>query len=189
MSVEYHLMIDMETMGVGKSGTPQPLTIGSVLFDINGDDEAFWPKIKMPKLYQKIDEECIEKYNLCQDPDIIEKFWAKQDEIVWQDAFDPENRIPLKQALIDLQNFAKPAKYVWSHGSIFDIKWIEEYYKLCDLKVPWQFHQIRDTRTLYHFLKIKPPKTMKHNALYDAHAQAVAVQNCNRLLQKIMTKI
>jgi len=95
-----------------------------------------------------------------------------------EEAFSPDNRVPLTEAVDRFHKFAWGCEAFWSHGSIFDIAIIEDIYRQLNRTPPWSFWQIRDTRTIFD-LGFDPdmPKGGKHDALQDAIRQSVGVQN------------
>jgi hypothetical protein len=63
----------------------------------------------------------------------------------------------------------------------------EHIFRKVGRAVPWKYHEIRDTRTIYD-LGIDPefpPIEIKHHALHDARAEAIAVQNVYRELARL----
>ncbi len=67
--------------------------------------------------------------------------------------------------------------FPWSHGASFDVVLCEAVFERLGIRTPWKFWNVRDTRTLYDFTGEKPARDRNHHhALYDAVAQAEAVQ-------------
>ena len=163
-----HLMIDMETMAVSPSAVV--LSLGAVHFNPYGNGYG-------DKIYFRIDLDDQDKLGREIDPNTLE-WWAKQDPAIMEEAFSPDNRVPLADAMDQFHKFAWGCDAFWSHGSIFDIVILETYYRKLGKPLPWNFWQIRDTRTIFD-LGYDPemPKDAKHNALEDAYRQAVGVQN------------
>jgi hypothetical protein len=95
-----------------------------------------------------------------------------------EEAFGPENRVPLREAMDQFHKFAWGCDAFWAHGSLFDIAILEDLYRQIEKPVPWQYWQIRDTRTIFD-LGWDPdmPQASKHDALQDAIRQAAGVQN------------
>jgi hypothetical protein len=128
-------------------------------------------------IYFRIDIDDQDKLGREVDPNTLD-WWAKQDPAIMEEAFSPDNRLPLVEAIDQFHKFAWGCEAFWSHGSVFDIVMIENVYRQLGKPVPWQYWQIRDTRTLFD-LGFDPdmPKGGKHDALQDAIRQAVGVQN------------
>jgi hypothetical protein len=166
------LMIDLETLSTSTDASI--LTIGAVRFDPFGDD------VNNPtcnKFYVKIDLDSCDRLGLDTSEDTI-NWWAQQSKEAQEEAFDPEGRIDIVDAMSQLYKFAWGAKRVWSHGAAFDIVICETIFNKIQKAVPWQFWQVRCTRTLFD-IGIDPqrPPVLKHHALEDAWNQAVGVQN------------
>ena len=111
-------------------------------------------------------------------------WWTSQSQEAQDEAFDPENRIPIEDAMAQLYKFCWGAKRVWSHGASFDVVICENLFRKIGKAVPWQFWEVRCTRTLFD-IGINPtrPPVLKHHALEDAWNQAVGVQNVFKALR------
>ena len=161
-------MVDLETMAV----TPRAvvLTLGAVHFNPYGNGYG-------DKLYLRFDLDDQDKLNREIDPNTLD-WWAKQDPKVMEEAFSPDDRVPLKDAMDQFHKFAWGCDAFWAHGSLFDIAILEDLYRQIEKPVPWQYWQIRDTRTIFD-LGWNPdmPQASKHDALQDAIRQSVGVQN------------
>jgi len=166
------VMIDLETLDVLPTATV--LTIGAVKFDIRGDDVA---DPDCDKFYVKVDVDSCDELGLTVSPSTLE-WWGNQSAEAQDEAFSPEDRIHIKDAMDQLYKFCWGAKRVWSHGAGFDLVILEHIFAKLEKATPWQFWQARDTRTLFD-LGIDPnrPPVLKHHALEDAWNQAVGVQN------------
>jgi len=162
-----HLMVDLETMAVSPNAVI--LSLGAVHFNPYGNGYG-------DKLYFRINIDDQDALGREVDPNTI-TWWSQQDPIVMEEAFSPDNRISLVDAIDQFHKFAWGCDAFWAHGSIFDIVIIENIYKQLGKPVPWQYWQIRDTRTLFD-LGVDPdmPKGGKHDALQDAIRQSVGVQ-------------
>jgi hypothetical protein len=163
-----HLMVDLETMAV----TPRAvvLTLGAVHFNPYGNGYS-------DKLYLRFDLDDQDLLKREIDPNTLD-WWAKQDPKVMEEAFSPDNRVPLREAMDQFHKFAWGCDAFWAHGSLFDIAILEDLYRQIEKPVPWQYWQIRDTRTIFD-LGWDPdmPQASKHDALQDAIRQSVGVQN------------
>jgi hypothetical protein len=166
------LMIDMETLDVLPTATI--LTIGAVKFDPFGDD------INEPsceRFYVKVDIDSCDKIGCTVSAATLD-WWSKQSKEAQEEAFSPDGRIDITDAMDQLYKFCWGAKRVWSHGIGFDIVICEHLFRKIGKAIPWSFWEVRDTRTLFD-LGINPnrPPVLKHHALEDAWNQAVGVQN------------
>ena len=176
-------MIDLETLDVLPTATI--LTIGAVKFDPFGDDLN---EPTCEKLYIKVDIDSCDAIGSTVSPSTLE-WWASQSKEAQEDAFDPNNRISIEEAINQLYKFCWGAKRVWSHGVGFDLIILEHYFRKIGKAVPWQFWEMRDTRTLFD-IGINPERATvtAHNALADALDQALGVQKVYRTLRSSTTK-
>jgi hypothetical protein len=167
------LMIDLETMATGPSATV--LTLGAVTFNPWGNGYS-------DKLYSRVDIDDQDALGREVDPNTLD-WWSKQDTAIMEEAFSPDDRIPLKEAVDRFHKFAWGCDTFWSHGATFDLVIMENLYRQLGKPLPWNFWQLRCTRTLFD-LGWDPdmPKANKHNALEDAIRQAAGVQNIYRKL-------
>jgi hypothetical protein len=172
------IMIDMETLDVLPSATI--LTIGAVKFDPFGDDIK---EPKCEKFYVKVDVDSCDKIGCTVSPATLE-WWSNQSQAAQDEAFDPNGRISIEDAMTQLYKFCWGGKRVWSHGAGFDVIICENLFRKMGKAIPWQFWEVRDTRTLFD-IGINPhrPPVLKHHALEDAWNQAVGVQNIYRSLR------
>jgi len=171
-----HLMVDMETMAV--SPRTVVLSLGAVHFDPTSDEI-------LDELYFKIDLDDQDRLGREIDPNTLD-WWAKQDPAIMEEAFSPDNRIPLIEAMDRFHKFAWGCEAFWSHGATFDLVILEDIYRQLNKPLPWNYWQLKDTRTLFG-LGIDPdmPKGNKHDALADARRQAIGVQNVFSHLKKL----
>jgi len=161
------LMVDMETMATGPNATV--LTLGAVHFNPYGNGYG-------DKLYLRISIDDQDALGREVDPVTIE-WWSKQDPVVMEEAFSPDNRVSLVDAMDQFHKFAWGCSTFWSHGATFDLVILENIYRQIGKPLPWNFWQLRDTRTLFD-LGVDPemPQGGKHDALQDAIRQALGVQ-------------
>ena len=172
------VMIDLETLDI--TPTASVLTIGAVRFDPFGDD------VKDPtcdKLYIRVDLDSCEDIGCTINPETVD-WWGRQSQAAQDEAFDPQYRISVQDAMNQLYKFCWGAKRVWSHGAGFDVIILEHLFRKIGKAVPWSFWEVRDTRTLFD-IGINPnrPPVLKHHALEDAWNQAVGVQNVFKTLR------
>ena len=166
------IMIDLETLDVTPTATI--LTIGAVKFDPFGDDVN---NPKCEKFYVRVDVDSCDKLGATVSQSTLD-WWAQQEKAAQDEAFDPNGRIDIADAMAQLYKFCWGAKRVWSHGAGFDVPICEFYFRKTGKAIPWAFWEVRCTRTLFD-IGINPhrPPVLKHHALEDAWNQAVGVQN------------
>ena len=172
------IMIDMETLDVLPSATI--LTIGAVKFDPFGDELK---EPKMEKFYVKVDIDSCDRLGCTVSPATLD-WWSNQEQAAQDEAFSPDGRIDIVDAMSQLYKFCWGAKRVWSHGAGFDVIICEHLFRKMEKAIPWSFWEVRDTRTLFD-IGINPhrPPVLKHHALEDAWNQAVGVQNVYKTLR------
>jgi hypothetical protein len=176
------IMIDLETLATSTDASI--LSIGAVRFDPFGQDVK---EPAMKSMYVRVDLDSCDALGLVTNDDTI-AWWANQSKEAQEEAFNPENRIDIRDAFEQLYKFCWGAKRVWSNGSVFDVMICEHVFKKIGKAVPWQFWQIRDVRTIFD-IGINPnrPPVLKHHALEDAWNQAVGVQNVFNALRSSTT--
>jgi DNA polymerase III epsilon subunit-like protein len=172
------VMIDLETLDVTPTATI--LTIGAVKFDPFGDDVNDSTCVKF---YTKVDVDSCDRLGGTVSQSTLD-WWASQSKEAQEEAFDPNDRIDIVEAMNQLYKFCWGAKRVWSHGASFDVVILENYFRKIGKAIPWQFWEVRCTRTLFD-IGINPnrPPVLKHHALEDAWNQAVGVQNVFKTLR------
>ena len=168
-----HLMVDLETLAVSSNAVV--LSLGAVHFNPYGTGYS-------DSIYFRIDLDDQDALGREIDPNTLD-FWAKQDPAIMEEAFSPDNRVPLVDAIDQFHRFAWGCSAFWSHGSTFDLVILENIYRQLNKPLPWNYWQLRDTRTLFDLgHDPKMPQGSKHDALQDAIRQAVGVQNVYRKL-------
>ena len=167
------MMVDMETLAVSPNAVV--LSLGAVHFDPYGTGYG-------DSIYFRIDLDDQDALGREIDPNTLD-WWAKQDPAIMEEAFGPDDRIPLAEAMDRFHKFAWGCSAFWSHGATFDLVMIENIYRQLNKALPWNYWALRDTRTLFD-LGHDPemPQGSKHDALQDAIRQAVGVQNIYRKL-------
>jgi len=168
-----HLMVDMETMAVTPNAVV--LSLGAVHFNPYGSGYS-------DKIYFRVSIDDQDSLGREVDPATIE-WWGRQDPAIMEEAFSPDNRISLVDAMDQFHKFAWGCDRFWSHGATFDLVMLENIYRQLNKPLPWNYWQLRDTRTLFD-LGFDPdmPTGSKHDALQDAIRQAAGVQNMYRKL-------
>lgn len=166
------IMIDLETLATTPDA--QILSIGAVRFDPFGKDVQ---DAQMTKFYCRVDIDSCDALGLVASDATIE-WWSQQSKEAQDEAFDPTDRLHIRDAMEQLYKFCWGAKRVWANGACFDIVICEHVFRKIGKAIPWSFWQVRDVRTAFD-LGINPnrPPVLKHHALEDAWNQAVGIQN------------
>lgn len=167
------LMIDTETMGLGKRATIA--TIGAIFWNPTTGEMG-------PSFYRVINMETCNKSEI--ESDAL-YWWLEQSDAARQALVIP-GKVSITEALTSFSGFvnqfgnAKTVRY-WSNGANFDNALLEEAYNLYGLTCPFAYWNSRDVRTVLGFYppnlfkdwKINNPrKGAHHNALDDAKYQA-----------------
>jgi exodeoxyribonuclease VIII len=177
-----HFMIDLETLATKSNA--MILTIGAIEFDPmteNMDGNIFYKKINLNS-YKNINGFSFDINTMC--------WWHNQCDEARKEAFLGDDRIDLKNCLIDLKNWLDEVRpkgtgnnvIIWSHGSHFDIPILSNAYNIFEMKEPWNYWNVRDTRTLFDISNINfkdiqlPIGMVAHNALADCFKQVTAVK-------------
>ena len=170
------IMVDLETLNTVADS--QILTIGAVAFDSVG-------KITN-EFYERIDIESCKELGLTEHVDTV-TFWKNQDKDVYNEAFNSENRISIKDAMVKFSEFFinNNGKDLWCNGANFDEPILSLVFRRLNMTPPWKFWNVRCVRTLLHL----SGKTMKdfgnntHNALDDCKNQVKAVIICKEWIK------
>lgn len=156
------VMIDIETCGTGVDACI--LTIAAQCFDpLQRSDyhqQRHW--------YARIDPESQPDRNISQGT--IE-WWATQPREAQEEAFGPDDRVPLVDALQDLHKMVWHCNRVWANGPTFDMNILEHAYKSYNIVLPWQYYKVRDARTVYGLCPQLQKYPASHHALEDCRRQ------------------
>lgn len=172
-----HIMIDLETIGTRPGSAI--LTIGAVRFDpatngLSGRDPLSLPT--ETAFYRRVDRESCTFLGLSEDWDTL-SWWSRQAPVARREAFDAAPRHDIAEVMAEFARWCGRDPFPWSHGASFDVVLCEAVFERLGIRTPWKFWNVRDTRTLYAFTGIGPARDRNHHhALYDAAAQAEAVQ-------------
>lgn len=172
-----HIMIDLETVGTRPGSAI--LTIWAVRFDpaANGFDDR--DPLNLPvesAFYRRIDRDSCARLGLTEDADTL-SWWSRQAPKARREAFDADPRNDIADVMAEFARWCGRDPFPWSHGASFDVVLCEAAFERLGQRTPWKFWNVRDTRTLYAFTGINPARDRNHHhALYDAAAQAAAVQ-------------
>ena len=166
------VMIDIETMSTDTNALI--LTIGAIKFDRTQYDKC---DMKLDSFYRRMDVDTLD--GVFHIDEKTRKWWNSQTEDVRYEALVNPDRIPLKTALLDFNEWFGKSRYVWANGSSFDIPILENAYKICDVPIPWDFWNVRDVRTIMDVANVRKSDigiNNAHNALYDCVWQVNAVK-------------
>lgn len=161
------VMIDLETLAT----TPRAaiLSIGAVAFDRERPGvlgEEFYARIKFAQ--GDVSHDTLE--------------WWMHHRTAWPKG----EAVPLGEALMNFRAFlwrCQDGHCLWSHGASFDVPILHSAFLACGLDVPWGHRTIRDTRTLFDIAGYDF-SAASHDALLDAKAQALAVQEAIQKLRR-----
>lgn len=165
-----HATIDLETLDITPSATV--LSLGAVKFNPLDTSEPH------SELYLKIDIDEQDGLGRTSSDSTI-AWWGKQKSEVMEEAFDPNGRISVSEALRQVSKWMVGVDKLWGQGYGFDMTILENMYRAAGTPVPWNFWVVRDSRTLFGLCEKDPRKSMQtdlHNALADAYFQAKSIQ-------------
>ena len=168
------IMVDIETLSTEPSAVI--LSIGAIKFKREGD----LPDLeKMDQFYTRVSKESCEVLGMHTDNSTVE-WWGRQEDAVRFEALEnPEDRLPIKEALKKLSEWIGRSNYVWGHGDDFDCVVLNQAYKRCGQPVPWKFWNTRDTRTLFDLAGVRNadlPNNDKHHPIHDCYRQITGVK-------------
>ena len=154
------LMVDLEGLGTGPETTI--LTIAAQEFDPLergrlGRD--FYVRVSL----ESQEGRSIEQGTI--------DWWATQPDLVKQEAFSEEDRIPLQEALQGLHRIMWHSKRVWAQGPTYDMNILEHAYKSLQMPLPWKYYSVRDSRTVFGLAPNLQTYPASHHALEDCRRQ------------------
>lgn len=153
------VMIDIEGLATGPDATI--LTIAAQCFD------PFTRGYYKQQYYARVTLESQEDRKI---EDGTVEWWATQ-KAAQEEAFNPENRIPLDQALSELHKLCWKCNRIWMNGPTYDANILEHAYKSYNMPLPWQYYKIRDARTVYGLVPGLNKYPASHHALEDCRRQ------------------
>ena len=98
-------------------------------------------------------------------------WWATQPKEVREEAFNEQERVPLRDALQGLHRIIWHSKRVWSQGPTYDMNILEHAYKSLAMPLPWRYYSVRDSRTLFGLVPSLEKYPASHHALEDCRRQ------------------
>jgi hypothetical protein len=171
--VNYHIMFDLETMGMAPNGAVA--SIGAVLFDPHSDALG-------PTFYQIVDLADQEKrYGRAINGDTVT--WWLQQSAAARDELIRADRVSLRIALENYARWVGESKPTWAYPSTFDHVILQSAYDAVGMKNPVHWRDHFCMRGLAKLANVQPGAKVgtAHNALDDAIFQA-------KWLQKILAK-
>ena len=169
-------MIDLETLDTIPEAVV--LTVGAVKFKPGGNSVQ-------DELYIRLDvDEQINRNRTVDDRTV--EWWSTQPQNIQDEALGEHNRTSVKDTIKLLNRFMVGCDAVWGQGYGFDMTILENLYLQNGFNKPWNFWNLRDSRTVFKLMPQDPvqaiPKVAAHNALADAHHQALCLQWCFKQL-------
>lgn len=173
------LMVDLETLGSDTAPRCAVLSIGAVVFDPTRRDQP--DDLHAEGLSVFLDpHEQLRRGALVDWSTIL---WWHQQEVLARTTMFKEGlkRLSLKAGLELLDEYIRPYKptHIWGNGPSFDCAILNNLYQLAEMTNPFKYYQQQCVRTIGKAAKIKRSGWgTAHDALDDAVAQAVYVQQC-----------
>lgn len=159
-------MTDLETLGTDLSAII--VSIGAVVFDPYAEKFAIAEEFHSIIQVEDQENRVISQSTLW--------WWMQQSEET-RKIFNPENGIPLDDAMAEFDTFLgnkDDIDEIWGNGADFDIALLKTIYDNQGKAYPWSYKSTRCFRTIKELWpKYEPEfKGIKHDALADAKHQA-----------------
>jgi hypothetical protein len=182
-----HVMIDLETMGVGRQ--PAIISIGAVAFELDQrvmiDDPNFHVGVSLLS--------CV-MAGLDVEPGTA-KFWREQSPEAKVAVMTVQPCLSLGGALDRFSSWLgqhgqtrEDGPQLWSNGPTSDMLWLQSAYHAAGLPIPWTHRQPRCYRTIVEAAGLareeRARPVVEHDALEDALAQAKDVISAYRRLER-----
>lgn len=189
-----HLMVDIETLGLGIDRNFVITAIGIVPFEFDAALDVDWED---PGSVQHQVERCLSHPKNLH----LRLDWTEQQErgavieagtVTWWLQQNPQalrDMFPRQQSCFTLIQQLIPvfgaADYLWGNGNTFDNMALRQLFKRFEQTLPVHFARDLDLRTLKYMAELKAGQRLapmrgvdviEHNALHDAALQAVAAQ-------------
>ena len=120
MKLDRDIMVDLETLATSPNATI--LTIAGVRFNFNREYRNIENPYDMDYFYCRVDPESQPTRDI--DDDTV-AWWAKQEEDIKIEAFSPEDRLSLEDAMLAFNHWAAGADRYWANGATFDFPILE----------------------------------------------------------------
>lgn len=173
MIKQTHIVIDLETMGIGTNAAI--VAIGAVRIESGNPTDEF---------YRRVDLASSIAHGGTTDASTI-TWWLKQSAQAREEVDGSQSAASLYEALRDLRHFiaSSEAPRLWGNGATFDLRILGEAYDAFHEGRPWDFRLERDLRTI---LELYPDAKdvgvhpcIRHHAVHDARHEAL--QLCKAL--------
>lgn len=174
-------MVDLETLATSPNSLV--LTIAGIRFNYTKDYRSVDSPYDLDYFYCRVDPDSQGDREIHND---TLEWWNKQSEDVKIEAFSPEDRLSLSDAMTAFNHWARNADRYWANGSAFDFPILDTCNKSLNFVSPWNYWQAMDARTVYKMVpEHYQPKQMHHHALYDCLTQIQRLTDC---LSKLKVK-
>lgn len=168
-------MIDIESLDT--TPTSVVLSVGACKFDPYSDVEPY------DHMHWRLNVDAQLEAGRTTSEDTL-TWWSTQPEEVQNEALGPENRIEIPVFFAQINRWLTAVDSIWCQGPQFDMVILEDLCRQFRHHHNWAYWQIRDCRTLFKLMPTDPRRDVKqehaHNAMWDAHYQAQAVQKVYR---------
>lgn len=165
------LMVDLEGLGTGPETTI--LTIAAQEFDPLTRDQ-FGREFYVRVTLESQSDRSIEQGTI--------EWWATQPAVVREEAFNEQQRVPLREALSGLHRLMWQAKRVWAQGPTYDMNILEHAYKSLGMPLPWKYYAVRDSRTIFGLCPNLNKYPASHHALEDCRRQIMLLWDALEML-------
>lgn len=165
------IMVDIETLGTSMDS--QILTMGAIAFDLKTFNI-------IEEFYKRIDLKSCEELGLTKS-DITLRFWESQPKSAKDEAFNPKDRVAIRDVMGDFIHFWKRnrADEFWCNGANFDEPIISTAFEKLGLEKPWKFWKVRCLRTILavYGKNLRMFGEVAHHALEDCRKQITAMKS------------
>jgi DNA polymerase III epsilon subunit-like protein len=166
-----NVMVDLETLGTNMDS--QILTIGAIAFDRDTFETQ-------EEFYRRVDIKSCEDLGLTKTEDTV-RFWEKQPSEAKDEAFNPNNRVSISDAMFDFAEFIKRNRCdeFWCNGANFDEPILSTVFDKLHFEKPWKFWKVRCLRTALslHRKNMRMFGQVAHHALDDCKKQIAALKS------------
>ena len=171
-------MVDLETYATTMDACV--MTIGAVVFDCSGKE--------FNSFYRRIDASSCDAIGLFRDPKTLD-FWSQQSNESRYEIETLENRVNIREALIDFTKFWKEnnCEFLWCNGANFDEPILSTIYHKLQIEKPWRFFNVRCVRTLLNLVNLRTSSmgVVSHHAIDDCRNQIKGVNKALKMLNLI----
>ena len=174
MKLDRDIMVDLETLATSPNAAV--LTIAGIRFNFSRDYRSINSPYELDYFYCRVDTESQPNRHI---DDETVAWWANQDEDVKIEAFSPEDRLSLQDAMLAFNHWASGADRYWANGAAFDFPILDTCNAELGFTSPWKYWQAMDARTVYKLCPVHfSPTQLKHHALYDCLNQIQKLNDC-----------